>query len=350
MKINVLYILVLTGLVLGSCKKLQSPLSGTENAIPIYKMAGEIDDGLANFTVDNSKIVMRSGYEKQDRIPSYYTIFEDKENNTSIKFSITSRKKGHDIQQMPTEDKDMNFLVHEPGRYKFGFDNPPPNVPIVSFLNNNHFISTTAITFNEYGIYDLDLKFKGQSSRTFKQTINHGFNDGQNGDFEIYNLNSGIYFGCIGTGNTHQWFLDGNKESDKSHDTLFISTGIHSLRHIETDPLGNVKEFSRIFYVGQGSLRWTFTTDLEQDIPEHNNFDHITITYVKDGIAYTSFRAYQNHSNIFAIKNIEYFNEDENSDVVSLKFDVSFDAVLYSETGEKMELKNFIGTCKYVLK
>ncbi len=348
MKIS-FYIVLISFLALGSCKKLETPLTGTENMVPIYKMSGLINGEQTDFFVDNDSVFMNYGIEKHHNISSFYTVFENKDKETSIKFSITTAEKNYNLQQLPTEDRLINFLVHEAGTYKLGFDNPPPNPPIILYLENNQFISGNSITYNEYGIYDLEVKFKGHSNRTFVQTINHGFSEAESADFELYNTQDGIYYSCYNSANTHEWFLDGDKIGDEMNGLILTSTGIHTITHKETDPWGITKEFSHIFYVSQGKIKWKFNTDLENDISEHNNYDHIAITYTQNGIDYSSTHTNQNILKKFHIKNIEYFKENENNDVISLKFDAIFDVTLNSEDNQKLELKNFKGTCKYIL-
>ncbi|MFK8038442.1 MAG: hypothetical protein AB8B74_09145 [Crocinitomicaceae bacterium] len=350
MKHYYLYIFVL--LAFASCKKVKSELEGTNQPIPIYKVSGLINGDSLNLTVNGTTALMSHGTGSLNGVGTYYTKFENKETNQIIKFSLTEPEiKSEDISNYSTSNKDIKFLTHQSNCYNFNYSSPPQDSPLLMILSNEgNWIHNTTLTFNEYGIYEVPLRFKAFSSQTFYHTIEHGFEPNHSADFSLENTVTDIKFTSFEKNNNHSWYLDGELIGTAFDGFFTVKTGLHEITHTITDKIGNTVKKSHIFYSHYNQLKWILNTNKCYPTMVENNFERAIISYQENGVVYSSEHAEENEDHVIKITDIEYFIENQNNGKISFKFTASFSGTLLSpDLLQKKKLTNFTATCKYVI-
>ncbi|MFK8044234.1 MAG: hypothetical protein AB8B72_01970 [Crocinitomicaceae bacterium] len=351
MKRKLLFITTIAIVAFTGCKKIQSNLIEDSNKEPIYKMIGNVNGSTFDFTIDNETIFMSQGAEEMNNVPTLYTIFENKDNSTSLKLSIiTPEKLYQPISEYSLSDKTASFLVHQKGCYNLGFSTIVPQAPVIMYSKNGQFVDET-VEVPGYGIYNIPIRFKGLNSETYMLTINHGFDSHSfSARFMLHNSLNGIQFESNTGVNEHQWFLNGELMSDKPMGYIPICEGVNTITHIVNDNLGNKCSYSQIFYSELNNLKWAVKSALCAGQTATSNFEKVIITFVEDGITYSSAFAEENKDYSFSIKNPEYFIESIGSSSISFKFDTEFNGVLYNaDKSKKKTLSDVVGTCKYII-
>lgn len=355
MKKIIIYILSI--IALASCKKIESNLENTANPDPIYKMQGNINDQPFDYTLNGTSVFMNNGVESMNGVPAFYTEFESIDNSTTIRLSLISPEKIYkEITQYPIGKQDLSFLVHKTGCFNLGFSETPVNPPYIMIqdIGAEQFENKETIEVEEYGVFEIPIRFKGISNDTYTFTVNHGFeNPDWHGRFNVSAVQSGINFGSQFLNNSHQWFIDGQAVGQSASGFFAIDTsfnGLHTLSHYMTDNQGNKCEYSQIIYVYSNDIKWVFENTQCSPDPIASNFEHIIISFEENGEEYSSAFSEDNSNTKFTIDNIEYFLENSNSSAISVKFDAAFSGILYNENkSKKLVLSDVIGTFKYTI-
>lgn len=349
MKKNILYITIAFTLL--SCEKIQSKMEIDNNTTPIYKMSGRLNEQAFNYTVNDTNVFMSHGEEKMNGVTTFFTHFEDTENSSSLKISVIAPEKIYQhITDYSTEDRVVNYLLHEPGCYYFGFTETPANPPLVIHEQDGNFVNEPNIDIEGYGIYNIPIRFKGLSNETFNYTINHGF-EAQNllAEYVLTSDNSGIKFHSVFEEYKHEWFLDGEKITENNSGSTTVLNGVHTLVHIMSDNFGNRNSARSIFYTHANNIKWTLKTEECIAPPTSTtNFERLVLEYTKDGEVYSSAFSEENINHTFKIKNTEYFLDEINNASISIKFDVEFSGTLHNaDKSKKIMFSEVTGTCKY---
>ena len=313
-------------------------------------MSGKVDNRFISFEVDDSTTFLTDGFENFYGIKSLYSKIENKTLNQSLKINLIQPERMYQLlNEYDTNERNLDFFINQPQCFRFIFSTAINLPQYFTYQEDNGFINSDELELNEKGYHEIPVRFKGLSNETFVYDINYGFESSVfNANFNIAKGVNTILYSANMSGK-HQWYIDGELFSELGSGSINLNDGVYKLTHVLTDDMNNSCSSSTIINVYMNSLAWELSVEKCETLSLFNNFETVFIEYQLDGVKYSSKNTLENFDQDFKITAINYFRATPTSPI-SFKFTVNFDATLYNETmTQKIELKDFEGTFKYII-
>lgn len=346
------YVIAVFSIALVSCKKEPLPELPEENS-PYYKIKGLVNQDLIDWSVGLDNVTISYGTGSMNGVQTCYGQINSAETGEAIKFEILRPEKffnGSQITIIPTSG--LKYFVHRPGAIKFNFGANFSQFNYFLIKNNsNDFVSMDLIHFEEYGVYNLELKFLDYSSSSFMLPVKYGFEE------EIMNAR----FNCMGDGSSivatpentdghHKWYIDGDLVSEETILSMALQNGIYSLKHKYADDYGNEAEYCTLIRLKNDNFYWQLRYFYEQPSQNVSNYGKVIISYLKNGEWYSSTNSSDNLKNLFSVANIKTL-VGANLEPQSCMFDFNFSSILTNENQtDSLYLPEMTGTINIGLK
>ena len=340
---------VLPIVFLVGCKKDPLPVLPDSNE-PFYQVRGLVNGDSINWVVGLDDATITHGISEMNGVQTFYGQIKDE---MALKIEILRPEiffDGTSIEAI--EGSQLVYLVHKPGSVKFNFG---MNYSQLNYLlikdEMNEFLVNDHIDFDEFGIYNVYLKFTDYGSESFIVPIKYGFEENEliacfnsSGDGNILHVHP------ITTEGTHQWILNGELVSEEAGFTKEMQNGIHTLTHKITDANFNEAEYTTLIRFVDGNFYWQLKYYYMPPAQASSNYSKVMVSFMKDGVWYTSSNSSSNLENKFDVSNIETI-VDSNFEPMWTMFDFAFKSVLYNETqSDSLYLPEMIGSINVALK
>lgn len=343
---------VLPIVFLVGCKKDPLPVLPDSNE-PFYEVRGLVNGDSINWVVGLDDATITHGISEMNGVQTFYGQINSPQDEMALKIEILRPEiffDGTSIEAI--EGSQLVYLVHKPGSVKFNFG---MNYSQLNYLlikdEMNEFLVNDHIDFDEFGIYNVYLKFTDYGSESFIVPIKYGFEENEliacfnsSGDGNILHVHP------ITTEGTHQWILNGELVSEEAGFTKEMQNGIHTLTHKITDANFNEAEYTTLIRFVDGNFYWQLKYYYMPPAQASSNYSKVMVSFMKDGVWYTSSNSSSNLENKFDVSNIETI-VDSNFEPMWTMFDFAFKSVLYNETqSDSLYLPEMIGSINVALK
>jgi hypothetical protein len=332
--------------VLSACKKEPLPDLPEDNT-PFYLINGLMNGDSVSLSVGQEGITFAQGTTTNNGIESYFGLINSPSDNLEIRMDFTRPQKPMSASGLSVFDySQLGYLVDNPGcvGFSFGSNQMQSNYLEIKDEQNN-FESATQVDFEEFGKFDVDLRFSNFSQEVFTVPVNFGFEENQlNPDFYLIPQTDSVLFSPTQPDGNHQWFVDGSLASNESTHTDAYSIGIHTVEHKLRDEYGNVSTHFTLMRITDYVLDWKMDMNTCTPAPS-NNYGKVIITIIKDGEEYSSRSTPVNLSNVFSASNLEFVSKQSGQEPTWAVFDFFFDAVLVNQTNtDSLSLDAMTGT------
>lgn len=320
-------------LVFTACKK--EPLPDLPNETgPYYYVRGEANGESFNYNVGDDNISLTNGVSHVNNVESYWGQISALTDQMYVKVEVIRPEvyftsTGFHALQNGT----VPFFVNEPGCYlmDFGLNYNQQNYVLVKDPNNS-FELMDQIEYDEFGIYNLTLKFTDISNtNSYTIPVNHGFNNEElNPAFMVEGWQDSLILYPMATTGSHQWFVNSQLVSEEAQLTYLFPNGIHKIDHIVIDEFGNRSETCDLIRVTDSVFDWHFKLN-PCGASHPSNYGEIIISVFHNGQWYYSDIAASNNQRELTITNVEYIGEQTLEPAQAI-FECKFDCVLYNES------------------
>lgn len=346
------YLILMLSLAFFSCKKESLPELPEENS-PYYKIKGLVNEDLIDWNVGLNNVTITYGTGDMNGVQTYYGQINSATDGKAIKIEVIRPERffnGAKVTLIPTDG--LSFFVQKSGAIKFNFGANFSQFNYFLIKNEaNDFMSMDLVNFDEYGLYNLELKFLDYSSTPFVLPVKFGFEE------ELINAR----FDCIGDGGSivatpeksagkHKWFIDGNLVSEETVFIYTLQNGIYSLKHKFSDEFGNEAEYSTLVRIKNDQFYWQLKYFYEQPNQCVSNYGKVIVSFLKNGEWYNSENTLDNLKNSFSVANINTVL-GQDFEPQSCMFDFDFKSSLYNDNHtDSLYLSDMIGTINIGLK
>jgi hypothetical protein len=306
MKKSVAFIL-LVALALIGCKKEPLPELPEETG-PYYSIQGYIDGEYIDLNVGQEGIKISQGVEYDNGVRSYFGQILSPIDDILIKIQFVRPERPMTSKGLDAFDlSNLGFLVHEPGciSLDYGGSLVQPNYVLIKDEQGD-FQAVNDVSFSEYGIHDMTIKFTDLGSNSFQVPVNYGFNDVQlNSKFQSIEYGDSVIFNPNNSSGTHEWYVDNYLVSGNTVCTTSVSNGVHLVEHRFKDENNNESIHSTLIRFTDSVFDWQMGLT-PCSSTNNSNYGKVTVTAVVDGETYKSHKAIDNLDKSFAVSNIEY--------------------------------------------
>lgn len=321
MKLTQLYCLLLTFLVLLSCKKELDEIP--ESNSPIFFISGtiganaidvKVDETTANFessTVDVNGVKFFNGTLINSDFELEIGLFDGNLDQSSL--SLNDLKKLTQLSFAQTSNSDLFYAN------KYYFNNPQFISSIEWFVNDNYYSSNT-ISINQAGRYVICAKvtYLDQTQNTICNDVILGYQ--KNAVFSLEhelepnnNLYAWIYEDNQ-TVSSISWFIDGQYECDCLYLNKQIDNQVHEIK-AEISFQNGTKRTRTILVDGDNDKKSIIDFAFLENLSDLKNDYKTKIKYKENGIEYFS-DIISNSSGKFELKEISYVGKNTNADDV----------------------------------
>jgi len=341
-----IFLFIATLAVLTACKKEPLPDLPEDNT-PFYLINGLMNDDSLSLSVGQEGITFAQGTSTHNGIDSYFGLINSPSDNIEIRMDFTRPQKPMTASGVSVFDySQLGYLVDSPGCVGFSFGSNQLQANYLEIKDDqNNFESATEIDFDEFGKFDVDMRFSNFSQEVFTVPVNYGFEENQlNPTFYMIPQGDSVLFSPGEQDGNHQWFVDGSLASNESTHTSAYTIGIHTVEHKIRDQYGNVSSHFTLMRITDYVLDWKMDMNPCASAPV-NNYGKVIITLVKDGEEYTSRSTPINSSNTFSASNLEFVSKQSGQEPTWAVFDFYFNATLVNQTNtDSLSLENMTGT------
>lgn len=340
-------IFVMIAVLMAACKKKPLPDLPEDNA-PYYSISGLMDDDSVNLYVGQEGITFAQGPTEVNGVQAYFGQISSPAEDLTIKMTIVrpERPLGSDGIQAISPSS-IGFLVHESGCRDFSFApyQGQSNYLLIKDVNGN-FVPAESVNFEEYGNYEVTMKFTDVGQNSFVVPLNYGFETYQhNPKFVVYPEADTVSFAATVQDGSHQWLVDGSLMStNHSFSSTTLSAGIHKVEHILTDEYGNEASYITLIRITDFVLDWQMHIG-SCGGQNPSNYGKVIVSVEKDGELYTSEFVDENVNAVFSASNVEYVSTGNSGAADRAVFDFFFNAQLQNDTQtESLSLSSMTGT------
>ena len=327
MKKGAAFILILAVTLFG-CKKEPLPDLPDETG-PYYSIKGYINGEFIDLNVGQEGIKISQGVTYDNGVKSYYGQILSPVDDLLIKIQFTRPERPMTSIGLDAFDlSNLGFLVHEPGcvSLDYGGSLVQPNYVLIKDEQGD-FQPVNEVSYSEYGIHEMIIKFTDISSSSFQVPVKYGYQDIQlNSKFQSTEFGDSVIFNPYYSPGLHEWYIDENLVSTSAVCTTTVSSGIHVVEHKVTDENNNESVHNTLIRFTDSVFDWQM--GLTPCVtPSSSNYGKVTVTSVINGEIFKSHKAIDNLSNSFSVSNIQYVgnNSTNPSRVV---FDFHFESTL----------------------
>ena len=328
---------------LASCKKECLPQL-PEDTGSYYSIHGLMDGDSVDLNVGQDGVIMKQGVSSLNGVQTFYGQILSPSADLSIKIEfIRPEKTNTSIGHTAFDQNQLSFLIHESSCIDLGFGNNQDQLNYLLVKNSQgDFQPINQLVFDEFGIYDITMKFTDFSENTFTLPIKYGYDNLLlNSDFKFITANGLINLEPVITEGTHQWLIDGNLISNDETCSIEVGPGIYLVEHVLKDQDLNESSQSALVRMSNYSFDWVMNVD-PCPYTNNSNYGKVILTIESKGETYRSDKASVNLNNQFSVSNEAYFIEDGIDRVV---FDFVFDAFLINENHtDSLALESMKGT------
>lgn len=334
-------------LVLFACKKEELPTLPLEND-PYYKVNGWVNDDSISWEVGVDNNILTYGVSHVNSVETYYGQITNGETGDAIRIEILRPEIYSDGTSLSAiKETELNFLVHEPGAMKINFGVNYNQLNYLLVKNSDGiFVPAAQISFEEYGVYDVTMKFTDYDDMlTFTTPVKYGF-DHQLIDpgFNIYSQDdSACYMAKLSDGE-HLWKIDGNEVSNKAIFWTTITDGIFVVEHEYKDEYGNKSIQKSLVRFEGNQFMWQMKFYYAPPALPSSNYGKVMVSMLKDGVWYYSEKTTSNLDYKFHVSNIATHLSFESNEKSKTAFDFKFTSVLYdSDHSDSLYLPHMTG-------
>lgn len=328
-----LYLFILA-LVIASCKKEELPVLPDENG-PYYHIAGLVNDDSINWEVGVDNTWISYGQSSINGVDSYYGQITSGANGDAIRIEILRPEIYSDGTEITAFNQtSLEYLVHQPGAIKFNFGMNYEQFNYVLIKNQNDlFESASQVGFDEFGLYNLCVKFSDFSlTNSFILPVRFGFEDNLlNTGFTSHGEGDTVYVQSNAIEGTHEWFLDGALVSQEAAFHMQLNDGIYQLKHKYKDNYGNEGSYTTLIRFKDQAFYWQMRYYYMTPSEPSSHYGNVLVSMQKDGVWYRSEHALSNLENKFNVSNITTFISLD-QDPSKTTFDFLFTSVLWNDS------------------
>ncbi|MEZ4922665.1 MAG: hypothetical protein R2780_05775 [Crocinitomicaceae bacterium] len=346
-------LLILVVVLAVSCKKEPLPELPDGN-YPYYSVKGYVDGEYTEMKVGQEGIHISQGTSELNGMTTYYGQIISPSEDLMIRIEfirpeVNVTSQGYSAFNL----SNIGLLVHEQGCYSAHFGSNLQQLNFVQVQNDQGVFSPLSeISFDEYGVYNLALKFTDLGNSTFNIPVKYGFvNSMINAGFSVSSNGDSTYFSANDPELAHEWIIDFNLQSEEANFGLPLSNGIHQVVHYTEDEYGNIATYTTLVRITNNNLDWKLSLDnCVGSGSMSSQFGKIIVTASKAGTTYRSDHTVENLSNSFSISGVEYIG---NSSLMPDRavFDFHFKALLVNQSNtDSLSLNAMSGTFNVGLK
>ena len=342
---KLLYIAILA-LAVVSCKKEPLPDLPDETP-PYYSIDGYIDAEWINLNVGQEGILINQGTTYTNGVETYFGQIVCPSEDLLIKIEVIRPEAPLTPNGLVAmQEGFIPFLVHQQGckSPSFGSNLLQANYLLIKDELGT-FIPTSEIEFDEYGIYDVTMKFTDAGQSSYTIPVQYGYNSSLlNAEYSTFPLGDSVIFAAINQTGSHEWYVDGNYVSNEHEFHHQMDIGIHTVEHKLRDENNNEASYISLVRITDYVLDWQMDMNGCTGPSYESNYGNIMISVLTNGKEYRSDRSSSNSQSSVIVSDVQYVGNASNvpSRVV---FDFSFDAMLLDESGtDSLSLTDMSGT------
>lgn len=344
--------LVLSLVVLAGCKKDPLPVIPDANA-PYYEIRGLVNDDSINWVVGLEDVALTHGVTEMNGVQSFYGQINSPNDGMAVKIEILRPEIFFDGASIDAiKGNQLYYLVHKPGSVKFNFGINYSQLNYLLVKNEmNEFVVTNQLEFDEFGVHNVSLRFTDFGSESFVVPIKYGFEEDELvACYNSYGDGTMLHVQPITTTGTHKWILNGELVSEEAGLAMEMQDGIYTLTHKITDVNLNEAEYTSLIRFVDGNFYWQLKYYYIPPVQASSNYGKVTVSFLKNGVWYSSTSATSNLENKFDVSNIET-TLNSNFEPLWTMFDFTFKSVLYNENqSDSLYLPEMIGAINVALK
>ena len=340
-------IYLVLALVLGACKKEPLPDLPQETA-PYFLIEGSMNGSGVYYNVGQEGIKIAHGKTQVNGVETYFGQILSPSDDILIKMEFTRPSKNYKATTFTAFDfGSLGYLVNKPGCVNFGFGQNQTQMYAMQILaDGGNFVQANQLEFDEYGIYDVTVKFTDFNPTSYVIPVQYGFKNTQvNSEFELTANGTIVNFYPNNESGTHKWFVNGALvSSDTSYSSEF-PIGIHKVSHEITDEYGNKATSTSLMRISDFVLDWKMSmNNCASSNYQVNNYGKVNVIVQTNGEIYKSSNSIANLSKSFSITNDTYVMTS-GPDPSRAVFDFSFDAILVNDSKtDSLSLEGMTGT------
>lgn len=341
-----LYGILALALLVVSCKKEPLPVLPEETS-PYYSIKGNMDNEWINLNVGQEGILISQGVTYKNGVENYYGQIVSPSQDIQVRVEVTRPEAPITPNGLVAiQEGGLPFLVHEPGCLSPDFDGnliQPSFLLIKNELGN--FVPATEIEFQEYGIYDVTMKFTDVGQNDFTIPVQYGYKPMVlTAEFSTFPWGDSVIFKAINPDGYHEWYIDGSLINTAVEFNYQLPMGIHKVEHKIRDNNNNQASFTTLVRITDYVFDWHLDLYGCTQPVTASNFGKVTVSVITNGKEYSSDRSVANLQNYFNVSNVKYVGNASGAPSRAV-FDIAFDATLVDETGtESLSLTGMTGT------
>lgn len=322
----------LTIVSMTSCKKEQLPDLPAANG-PYYHISGLVNEDSINWEVGVDNTWISYGQSNVNGVESFYGQITSGLSGDIVRIEILRPEIFSDGTEISAfTDANLTYLVHQSGSLKFNFGMNYKQFNYVLVKNElDLFEAVNEIEFEEFGVYNLDVKFLDYSlSESYNVPVKYGFQDELlNTGFTSHGQSDTLIVEPLVMEGQHQWYVDGDLVSSDATFSKPLGDGIYEVKHIYTDIHGNDGSYATLIRFKNGSFYWQMKSFYVPPAEPSSHYGDVIVSMKKDNVWYTSTGVEDNLGNKFVVSNIlTEISLSENTGKTA--FDFIFRSMLYS--------------------
>ena len=338
-------------MVLASCTKEPLP-ELPEPSAPIYGLKGLIDGEAFDVNVGVGDAEITYGISEINGIGTYFGQIDAPSQDFTLRLEVFKPERVvADVSEGQMIQDDPDFFVHTPACVRLDFGPKYPQHDYLLIENDNgQFEPASYVSYNEFGLYEMTMKFTDYSPQPFTIPIRYGFEyQEMDPEYTSEAVGDTVTFTGAGTFAESEWYVNDHLESTEQNYKVRLQDGIHEIVHLVRDTDGNEASYTSLVRMKHGNYMWqlkyNYCTEIDQ-----NNYGEMMVSMKKDGMWYHSSRGISNFSKKFDLGTIQYYSTDDQGPRLAY-FDIAFDANLKDDRQSlSLSLENISGTIAVGLK
>lgn len=302
--------IVLVVLVLASCKKVPLPDYPESNS-PVYTLRGQIDEDSFYVAVGENADFL-CGTSIMNGVETFYGQIESTPQDFLLRVDITKP------ERMPIKATDggiikenPDFLVHNPSCIRLEFGEAYDQMNNLLVKVNDKFVPLTNISYSEFGLYHLILKFTDFGPNEFDLPVRYGFEyQDINPKFTSSGTDNVLHLTANESAYSHKWFINEELVGEENSVSVPVQDGIHKVKHLIIDEAGNELVYVTLVRFKNGQYYWqmnySYCTNVEQ-----SNYSKLMVSYRHGGIWYKSNKALSNGFKEIELSDVNFIGDEE---------------------------------------
>lgn len=352
MKRSLMYLLGVTALIV-ACNKEPIPELNDSEA-PTYGFRGGMNDEDFDIEVGEGDAALSYGVSSMNGIPTFYGQIDAPSQDITLRVEVIEPEKypvDIDDEELQLIQDDPDFFVHNPAciRLNFGQDYKQYDNLLIED-EEGQFHPETMVSFDEFGLHSLRLKLTDYGPQPFTIPIRYGF-EYQDIDpkFETVAVGNVVSFSSLGEYPFSEWYMNGDLISSELSFEMEMPDGVHEIRHLVKDGVGNEAEHITLLRITNGEFKWVLKYDY-CTLVDQNNYGKMMVSVKRDGVWYRSSKELNNVLRSFDVTKIQYIRDASNVTEIAV-LDVNFEAILKDDSQSlSLSLTNMTGTIAVGLK